>query len=200
MNHDIVNHDSGRRFWWLLSFAFGLAASSLAGCTTISTGANYDETTNFGAYKTFSWISEDPYIVAAGATDAPVSPLTRSKIQNAIRTGLEAKGYTFLEQRDGADFVIAFTIGARQEISVDSYPAPYYGAWGWHVRGSRYYVHELSTHTYTKGTLGVDVFDGASKQPVWHGWAEKTVTQDDRKDPTPAINAAVTKLLEEFPK
>jgi len=172
----------------------------LVACSTISTGAHYDETINFGLYKTFSWIGANPYVAATNDSGPVVSPLTRSKIEAAIRAGLEAKGYQFVEQEDQADFVLAYTIGSRQEISVDSYPAPYYGAWGWHVRGSQYYVHEVSAHSYTRGTLGLDVFDARSKKPVWHGWAEKTVTASDRKDPSPAINAGVSKLLEEFPK
>jgi len=195
-----MNHNFESRYWSPLIVVFGMFVTLLAGCATISTGAHYDETADFGAYKTFSWIDAEPYIAAREGTGTTVSPLTRAKIQSAIRAGFEAKGYAFVEQRDSADFVVAYTVGARQEISVDSYPAPYYGAWGWHVRGSHYYVHEVATHSYTTGTLGVDVFDAASKKPVWHGWAEKTVTESDRKDPTPVINAAVTKLLEEFPR
>lgn len=188
------------RRWSALLVACGMTMSLLAACATISTGAHYNETTDFGAYQTFSWIDENPYVAAPDDSATAVSPLTHAKIQNAIRAGFESKGFEFVEQRDRADFVIAYTIGTREEISVDSYPAPYFGAWGWHVSGSRYYVHELSAHSYTRGTLAVDVFDGASKQPVWHGWAQKTVTADDRKDPTPSINAAVNKLLLEFPR
>lgn len=195
-----MNHKLRSRYWPHRIVGVGMVTALLAGCAAISTGAHYDETTDFGAYKTFSWIDEEPYIAAREGADTTVSPLTQAKIQKAIRAGFEAKGYEFVVQRDNADFVVAYTVGARQEISVDSYPAPYYGAWGWHVRGSHYYVHEVTTHSYTKGTLGVDVFDAARKQPVWHGWAEKTVTADDRKDPTAAINMAVTKLLEEFPQ
>ncbi|MDH4124913.1 MAG: DUF4136 domain-containing protein [Gammaproteobacteria bacterium] len=195
-----MNHRFVLRSWALLFVSCASAIAVLVGCSTISTGAHYDETTNFGAYKTFSWIGASPYVTAANDSEPAVSPLTRSKIEAALRAGLEAKGYQFVEQDGQADFVLAYTIGTRQEISIDSYPAPYYGAWGWHVRGSHYYVNEVSAHSYTRGTLGVDIFDADSKQPVWHGWAEKTITDDDRKDPSAAINAAVTKLLEAFPK
>lgn len=195
-----MNDRSDRRSWSPPFVFFILVMAFLVGCSTISTGAHYDETTNFGAYKTFSWIGANPYITASGGSGPVVSPLTTAKIEAAIRAGLETKGYQFVEQHDEADFVLAYTIGTRQEISVNSYPPPYYGPWGWHVRGSHYYAYEVSAHSYTRGTLGVDVFDARTKQPVWHGWAEKTVTDDDRKDPSPAINAAVTKLLEKFPK
>ena len=174
--------------------------SLVAGCATISTGAHYDETTNFGLYKSFSWIDDQPLIVGSGDNGIIISPLTQTKIQQAIRLGLENKGFVFVDDQEKADFVIAYTIGTRQEISVSSYPDAYYGTWGWHIRGSHYYINEVSAHTYTKGTLGVDIFDGATKKPVWHGWAEKTITSDDRRDPSLAIDAAVGKLLESFPK
>lgn len=170
-----------------------------AGCATISTGAHLDESANFSQYQKFSWIDEEPLIVGAESTGIPISPLTQQKIKDAIRGGFEERGFEFVEDEEQADFVVAYTIGTRQEISIHSYPDPYHGDWGWHVRGSRYYVSEVSAHTYTKGTLGVDVFDRDTKKPVWHGWVEKTVTSSDRKDPTPAIEEGVAKMLEAFP-
>ena len=136
-----------------------LFAALMAGCASISTGAHLDESANFAAFRTFSWIDEEPLIMGSGEAVVSVDPLTRQKIKDTIRDGFEAKGYEFVDNQEEADFVIAYTIGTRQEISIDSYPAPYYGYWGWHVRGSHYYMYETTAHSYTKGTLGVDVFD-----------------------------------------
>jgi hypothetical protein len=172
----------------------------LQGCETIDSGSHYDETNNFGAYESFSWIDDTPYIEGEGRTQTQVSPLTQTKIERAIQAELERKGYTFTEERDDADFVIAYTIGTRDEITVDSYPYPYRGAWGWHVYGSHYYVRESREHSYTRGTLSVDIFDGESNSPVWHGWAEKTITESDREDPSETIVKAVARLFEEFPR
>ena len=178
--------------------AFIALGAFLTACETIRTGSHYDETTNFGAYQTFSWIDENPYI-GDGST-VRVSPLAQSKIQRAIQTQLEQLGYSFIEDRDDADFVLAYTVGTRDRIRVDSYPAAYHGSWGWHVHGSYYYIHETTVHSYTEGTLGVDMFDGKSRKPVWHGWAEKTITESDREDPSSVIEAGVAKLFESFPR
>ena len=153
----------------------------VAGCATIETGSHFDETTDFTAYKSFSWIDENPYITAADAT--LVSPLAVEQIKNAIRGELERIGYSFTDDRGNADFVVSFTVGAREKIRVESYPAQYRGMWGWHVPYSVYYYREVHTHSYTRGTLGVDIFDNESGKPVWHGWAEKTVTESDRQNP-----------------
>jgi hypothetical protein len=128
-----------------------------------------------------------------------ISPLTQSKIQDAIRIELEKQGFEFRDDRDEADFVVAYTVGARDKVRIDSYPADYRGRWGWHVDYSYYFVREVSAHTYTQGTLGVDIFDNDSNKPVWHGWAEKTITASDRADPSKTINVGVAKLFESFP-
>ncbi len=46
----------------------------------------------------------------------------------------------------------------------------------------------------------MDIFDNESGKPVWHGWAEKTVTESDRDDPGPAIEEGIGKLFEAFPR
>ena len=176
------------------------AALLLGACSTIQVGSHYDETNNFGVYRTFSWIDESPYIQGSSRDVAQVSPLTQAKIERAIRRQFELLGYNFVADRSTADFVVAYTVGTRREITVDSYPALYRGPWGWHVYGSLYYPHDVHRHEYVKGTLAIDVFDGRSRKPVWHGWAEKTVTYSDRKDPGPSIDEAVANLLIKFPR
>ncbi|MEX0707375.1 MAG: DUF4136 domain-containing protein [Woeseia sp.] len=175
-----------------------LIVAALTACSSIRTGSHLDETNNFSAYSTFSWIADDPYI--RSDTDLVISPLTQAKIQGAIRDQLEFKGYRYTGDRDEADFVVSYTVGSRETIRTTSYPVAYHGTWGWHVRGSDYYIREYEEHSYTEGTLAVDVFDGASKKPVWHGWAEKTITMSDRRNPDAVINDSVIKLLESFPR
>lgn len=182
----------------LARIAVFAAAAVLAACAAIRTGSHYDETTNFGAYTTFSWIDRDPYIT--DESPARISPLSQSKIQDAIRSELERKGYAFTENRDDADFVVAYTVGTREQIRTTHYPVGFHGSWGWHVHGSYYYIRETIEHRYTEGTLGVDIFDGQMRKPVWHGWAEKTITQSDRADPGPVIREGVAKLFESFPR
>lgn len=174
------------------------ASTVLTACVTINTGSHYDETTNFGAYKTFGWIDDVPYI--ADDSSVRISPLSQSKIQSAIRSELEKKNYSFTDDRDSADFVVAYTVGTREKIRTTSYPIGFHGSWGWHVHGSYYYVREMSEHRYTEGTLGVDIFDGATKKPVWHGWAEKTITESDREDPSLVIKEGVARLFDSFPR
>jgi hypothetical protein len=177
---------------------FVLVALFLSGCTTIRSGSHHDETASFDSYRTFSWIAEDPLIVGTGESPS-VSPLTRKKIVDAIETELTRRGFTYTASRDTADFVLAYTVGTRERIEATSYPSAFQGAWGWHLYGRYYYETEIVHRMYMEGTLGVDVFDGKTKQPVWHGWATKTISNSDRQDPSSSIEKAVTVLFARFP-
>ena len=171
---------------------------SLFGCTTLTTGSHYDETVNFGAYDSFSWVSDVPYVVDDRAIR--VSPLTQSKIQQEIQSQLEHAGFSYTENRAAAGFLVAYTVGTRDRIEVSSYPVEYPGNWGWHVYGSHFYVREISEHSYTEGTLGVDIFDGETNKPVWHGWAEKTISASDRQNPGKLVESGVARLFKNFPR
>lgn len=178
--------------------ALVLAIAGLWGCSSIRTGSHLDGTNDFSRYETFSWIAENPYV--GHDSDDAISPLAQAKIKSAISDQLEFKGYTYTANPDAADFIVSYTVGSREKLRTTSYPSAYHGSWGWHVRGSYYYVREYEEHSYTESTLAVDIFDGASKKPVWHGWAGKTVTESDRKNPDEVIKNSVAKLLEAFPR
>ena len=117
-----------------------------------------------------------------------------------LQRQLELQGYTFAENGESADFSVAYTVGTRDKIRMESYPTGYRGHWGWHDPHSHYYFRKVSADNYTQGTLGVDIFDNETGKPVWHGWAEKTVTQSDRADPGPTIEEGIAKLFQSFPR
>lgn len=183
--------------WRYAQAAFVLAI--IAGCaTTIETGAHFDEAADFGAYETFSWIAERPYI--GGDPAVRPTPAVETAIDSAIRHQLEKRGYRFVRDRDSADFVVAYTIGAREQIRPEDYPSDFRGFMSWHVPGSLQAVHDPYPHTYTEGTLSVDLFDRASGRPVWHGWAQKTITPADRRDPEASVSRGLDRIFREFPR
>lgn len=176
-----------------------LATALLLGaCTIIDTGSYADEKVDFGEFRTFSWIDDDPYIPSQSARDP--SAMARSMIAAGIRRHLEGKGYAFTLDREAADMLVAYTVGAREEIRMDTYPMGYRGHWGWHEPYDHYYFRGTRVENYTRGTLGVDIFDNATGKPAWHGWAEKTVTREDRENPGPAIDEGIARLFASFPR
>ncbi|HNP62963.1 MAG TPA: DUF4136 domain-containing protein [Woeseiaceae bacterium] len=193
-----MNGDYRSGVSYRLPAMFLLLTLLLGGCATIKTGSHRDETASFEGYRTFSWIADNPMIVGQGAR-VSTSPLTQKKIVDTIVGELTRKGFVYTSNRDEADFVLAYTVGTRERIEATSYPSAYRGTWGWHLYGRHYYEIEVEHRMYTEGTLGVDIFDGKTKQPVWHGWASKTISTSDRQDPATSIAKAVTALFAKFP-
>lgn len=168
----------------------------LAACaTTLPVRTDYDRQADFGRYHSFAWVSDNPLLVPVGGSPE-VSPMTRRHIVSAIETALESKGYTRTADRKDADFTVAYTVGTRDRIDIDSYPVAYRGGWYW--RRSFWY-YEVRTWTYQEGTLAIDIFDRASHQPVWHGHTSKRITASDRANPAPVIQEAVNAILAKFP-
>jgi len=174
--------------WLLGAFAIGVAAM-LVGCNTMSASHDYNPAVNFDQYRTFSWISPHPLVDPA----PNANPLLETKIEQTARDLLIAKGYRFVDDPAQADFVVGFGLGATDKLRIDTYPSMYHGPWHWN--GSR----DVTARQWTEGRLVVDIFDVRSHQPAWHGWATRTITVTDQKDPQPAIRTALTAILANFP-
>jgi hypothetical protein len=180
------------------SLLIGAAAGAVltAGCaTTLKAQSDHDRTQNFSSYHTYSWMADQPMIAPADEV-ARVSPLNRRRIEQAIENELASKGFQKSTDRGAADFVVSYTVGARDRVDVFSYPAPYGGPWRW---GGPYFGHDVDVTMYREGTLSIDMFDGKSHQPVWHGWATKRISEQDVKHAAEQIPPAVTLIMKDFP-
>jgi len=175
----------------------------VAACATgpsINSYHDYNPSVDFSKFKTFSFISDHPMIV--GETSAPVSPLLEGRFVNAIRSDLTTKGFTYVADPDSADMVVSFTIGSRDQIKVDQYPASYRVGYAGYYRPYGYgigYGTETRVRQYTEGQFAIDIFDVASKTPAYHGAASTRITAADRENPSPLLNAVVTDALHGFP-
>ena len=170
------------------AFAIGVAVM-LAGCTTISAAHDFNPAVNFDQYRTFSWIADHPLVDPS----PNVSPLLESKIQQTARDLLTAKGYRFVDDPEQADFLVGFGLGATDKLRIDTYPASYRGPWHWSAG------HDVAGRQHVEGRLVVDIFDVSTHRPAWHGWATKTITVADQRDPQAAIRSALTVIFANFP-
>jgi Domain of unknown function (DUF4136) len=186
-----------------LSFpAILFIAVLVSGCASgFSAMYDFDHEHDFSNHKTWAWMSEHPMKIAS--TDRIPSPLLEPRLMAAITDNLAAKGYGKVEDPESADFVVAFTVGSREEIKVDTYPT-FYGGYGYpRGWGGAYYGVGYGTQTqvrqYQKGMLAVDIFDVSEHRPMWHGVATKSITESDRKRMDETIHAAVTAVMANFP-
>ncbi len=181
----------------LTTFAVIFGAFTLGSCASISASSDYYADADFTGYQRYAWISDMPFIVPPGY-DVAVSALNQRRIKEAIESELAVKGFTLVEDSSNADFVVSVTVGTRDRIDVDAYPLRYRGDWRW-GRYFYYYGSQVDTRTYTEGTLAIDLFDQATNQPVWHGWAQKRITNSDLVNAGEQIQAAVRAILGDFP-
>lgn len=171
----------------------------LGACGSTPPVVDYDSSVDFGSYRTFAFISDHPLMRAPGSPAG--SPLLEGRLMRITADNLQARGFVKVDNPEEADFVVGFTVGARDKIQVNSFPEPYrpyYGAWRW---GGPYYggATNVDVQQYTEGQLAIDVYDVPGRKPVWHSVATKRITDSMQRNPDETITAIVTDILMGFP-
>ncbi|GAB3350669.1 DUF4136 domain-containing protein [Lysobacter tyrosinilyticus] len=179
----------------LVALILAIAATLAACASTPIVYTDQDPAAQFGGYRTYSWREK--------AEKAP--PLVAQRIVDAVDTQLRAKGWTPVAS--GGDVVLAAHVATRQEYDLDTfYDDPFWGGWGWGAGwghwgpgwGMNAGMHTTRVHSYTVGTLVLDMFDANTKQAIWRGTAEAVVPRDPKKY-TEQIQTGVTKMFAGFP-
>ncbi len=169
------------------STAAGLCAALLI-CSVFAVAQdvryNYAPGTDFSKYKTYKWVE----IQGGGHPDAIIG----DQIKQAIDSQLALKGLTKTDS-DKADLYVAYQVAVSQERQWNAYST---GAapvrWGG--------MGTATSSTINIGTLVVDMYDSATKKPVWRGDATKTMNPS--KDPAKnqeRLQKAVAKLMKNYP-
>jgi hypothetical protein len=171
----------------LFNFSCIVAILLLVSCSTISVNQDYDPAYDFSKLKTFGFI---PITEEAG-----IDQLNATRLGDAIKANLNAKGYTLADQ---ADFGIAlfFTKDTKTSIQSTGYGYGYgYGYRGYGGMGGSTYVTQ-----YEEGTLVIDFVDMAKQELVWRGVGTGALSDSPSvEERTANINNAVTQILAQFP-
>jgi hypothetical protein len=117
-----------------------------------------DTTANFARFHSFA--------IRSGQLNSKNPSLNndivRKRIETSIQKYLAAKGLVFVPSGP-ADLNLRYSLGAARRTETDAYPA------GW--RGTR-----LVRHTYTEGTLVIDLTEAGTKSLVWRSIASQDKT------------------------
>ena len=190
-----------------------LLVLSISACATpLKSSVDVADHAEFGELKTYAWITDQPLFTSNVASPDVVNPLNEQRIRTAVEGQLENKGYQKVSI-DQADFVVAFTLGARDRVRVTQYYNDFgYNYYGYHHGFSRFgrfsrfnrfghgfngFGPSVSVQTFTEGTLVVDIFDNTENEAIWHGSASKRLSRDNGA--LELIDEAITALLAEFP-
>jgi len=142
---------------------------------------DYDHSTNFSKYKTFSWIKKPV---------TPNDPLMAHRIIDAVNAQLMAKGLRLVGS-DG-DLALAVNVATQEKHTLNTFYNGF-GPWGWGLGDST-----TTVETYTEGTIVVDLFDAQTKKIVWRGTAEKQLSSKPEKV-THEEEKAIEKLFKHYP-
>jgi hypothetical protein len=150
----------------------------------------YDKTTDFKQYKTYSWMKQ--------ATSG--YPFVKLDIIGAIDNQLAAKG---LKQIDSGGDLLVTTVGSMTESTNVSYDVDVYampsldGPINWASGTPR---PGNSTSVYVdKGTLVVDIVDRQAKQLKWRGTAKAKLDPEQKEKSLEIIEKAIEKMFKEYP-
>jgi hypothetical protein len=165
-----------------------------AGCSSLKVSSDYDKTTDFTEFETFSF-----YGWAKGS-EAVLNRFDQERIEDATRGELEKRGMRFVEK--GGDAVVSLFIVIDQKTSTTAYTNHYnmggYGyryGWGYGMGSSTTTYHD---YDYNVGTLVIDVFSSKSKDLIWQGVGSKTVDENP-KSRDKGVVKSVGKIMSQYP-
>ncbi len=145
---------------------------------------DFDHQANFSQYKTYSW-----------QEIKPESSLWTARIKSAVDAQLAAKGWTKVES--GGDVAVVAIATSHTERTLQTFYDGMGGGWRWRGFGG---MGEATTteQDYKEGTLVVDMYDAKTKQLIWRGSSEDTVSNNAQKNEK-NLDKGVAKMLKKFP-
>jgi len=187
-------------------FACVVAASVVGGlgaCTTLRVTSDVNQPLA-GTVKcqSFDWAGS-----FHGSTDAMRStianPVNEARLRAAIQSNLSTVGVQPATQN--ADCLVGYGIGARNVV--DGYPYGY-GGWGWGGGlgwrhgwyGAGWGWDYPGPYVYQEGVIGVDVYDGKSKQALWHASVNQNLVGATGDKADKKIKDAVAAIFTKYPR
>jgi hypothetical protein len=154
-----------------------------AGLCIADLKTDYDHSTDFGKYHTYSWIG-------AKASNS----LWADRITKDIDNALMGKDWRKVES--GGDAVISAFGSTRNDQTLQTYYDGLGGGWFW--RGFGDGVATTTVQNTPVGTLVVDIFDGRTKKLIWRG-VDTTTLSDNPEKNTDKLSDAVKDMFKHFP-
>jgi Domain of unknown function (DUF4136) len=141
---------------------------------------DYDHHAVFEKYHTYSWEKVQTS-----------DPLWESRIKDAVDRDLQAKGWQKTDS--GADVVLTAVGSAHNQKEYETF---YNGLGGWRWGG--FGETTTTVQNYRVGTLVVDMYDARTKQLIWRGVANDTLSDKPEKNEK-TLDKAVDKMFKDFP-
>jgi hypothetical protein len=161
-------------------------------CTTLRVSTDYDPSENFGEYRTYAWLPEEPTPTGSPRLD---SPLLHERIRKAVDRALEAKGF---QRTETPDFLVKFDLTTQRRLDVSTYNNGFYRGYGYWVS-----IPQTEVREYEEGSLVIDVIDREEKKVVWRGIGQRRLrgdgSNDDPEELQKRADDVAAAVLKDFP-
>ena len=130
------------------------------------------------------------------------NPVNEARLRTAIQSNLNTLGVQ--QASENADCLVGYGIGQRNVV--DGYPG-YLRGWGW--GGGSVGGHPAGTagawgwdypYVYQEGVIGVDVYDGKTKQALWHASVNQNLIGATGDKADKKIKDAVAAIFTKYPR
>jgi hypothetical protein len=163
---------------------FFLAMLGIAFAQHVQT--DFDHQVNFSQYKSYSW-----------QEIKPANSLWDARIKNAVDAQLAAKGWT--QVASGGDVAVVAIKTSKTQRTLQTFYDGFGGGWGWRRFGGMGFGDATTTEQdYKVGTLVIDLYDAKTKDLIWRGSAQDTLsdkaTQNEKN-----LDKGVAKMFKAFP-
>src|ERR1700675_806296 len=147
---------------------------------------DFDHQANFSQYKTYSW-----------QEIKPANSLWDSRIKNAVDAQLAAKGWSQVDS--GGDVTVVAGKTTQTQRTLQTFYDGFGGGWGWRRFGGGGFGSSTTTEQdYKVGTLVIDLYDAKTKQLIWRGSAQDTLSDKAEKNEK-KLDKGVAKMFKAFP-
>jgi Domain of unknown function (DUF4136) len=185
----------------LLATLVGTLAILVAGCSTVQEAASVEVQSpqvsgnDVGRRTSFAFV---PHLNREAAAAVSNAPFWQNRIEAAITSVLEQKGYRESAQVRKADLLVAFHVVLRQGEYVTIFDN-YSGYKLPTAKAASAGIAKLAAEPNGQaeiGTLVIDIIDPGTKTIIWRGWGRADVKKSPEEREIRRIAAAI---LRNFP-
>ena len=187
--------------------AAALMLLALTACATkppepvVDFAPDYD----FGQTKTIGFYALSGEVTGNNPTE--LTDFQRDRIDAALKSALEAKGFTFVDKTADADLLLSWHLNLMDKTDVKTYNSPSYGASMGYSRYNRYAMYncyncmnqtDVRVSEYTQGTFIIDMIDPDESASVWRSVTQSKLKEETIRDQA-ALDSAAARVLAAFP-
>jgi hypothetical protein len=175
------------------------AAGFFAGCQTAPKAVTEaDPLVDVSAFQSFAVL---PLPKSMPGADPGVTIRLTPTVKETVTRDLAAKGYTALEDARQADFAVYVHGSVLPKTDITDWgfqPMVVPGRWyGRYPLSAGLYGRNISVDQYEEGTLIVEVYEVATRKPVWTGWVKgrgRAESENEKERLAGALSLILAKL------